>query len=256
MSYILEALRRADRDRKLGRAPQADQVAQITSRPVSRSIGPWLVGLNVLVLALIVLWFVNRDDEDATLVTAEAEQELASEPVSQTAPPAVPRDAPATTPEWADTARPDISEAQDEVPADEGQAFGDEPEPWETAIEELDSNVGEPPAPSIEAVMAPEAKPAAPSAPSAGPASRPAPPPPAARQILPLRDMPQEFRQTVPGVKLNTHFYSENPERRFVIIDLNEYREGDKLPEGLALIEIRREGAVLEYRGDRFLLPR
>jgi hypothetical protein len=35
-----------------------------------------------------------------------------------------------------------------------------------------------------------------------------------------------------------------------------KYREGETLSEGPRVASIVREGVVLEYRGDRFLLPR
>jgi len=41
-----------------------------------------------------------------------------------------------------------------------------------------------------------------------------------------------------------------------VLIDGRRRSEGDRLGEGLVLEQIRRDGAVLNLQGRRFLLPR
>jgi len=43
---------------------------------------------------------------------------------------------------------------------------------------------------------------------------------------------------------------------RVVLIDGRRVREGDEISPGLRLLEIRRDGSVLELDGQRFLLPR
>ena len=55
---------------------------------------------------------------------------------------------------------------------------------------------------------------------------------------------------------IDIHVYSSIPAERFVFINMNKYREGDKLSEGPQLKTITSDGAVLDYLGKRFILNR
>lgn len=55
---------------------------------------------------------------------------------------------------------------------------------------------------------------------------------------------------------LDIHVYSDNPDERFVFINMVKHRERSKLEEGPVVIEIRPDGVVLEHQGTTFLLPR
>ncbi len=56
------------------------------------------------------------------------------------------------------------------------------------------------------------------------------------------------------GLRLDVHVYSESPEDRFVLVNLKKYREGDQLQEGPLLDAITPDGIVLSLQGDRFLV--
>ncbi len=60
----------------------------------------------------------------------------------------------------------------------------------------------------------------------------------------------------VPALNLDLHVYSTKPTERMVFVNSHKYREGDALQEGPVVREITPEGAVLEFRGSRFLLSR
>ncbi len=55
---------------------------------------------------------------------------------------------------------------------------------------------------------------------------------------------------------LDIHVYSEQPEKRFVFVNMNKYREQAILAEGPLVREITPEGVILEHLGNGFLLPR
>jgi general secretion pathway protein B len=59
-----------------------------------------------------------------------------------------------------------------------------------------------------------------------------------------------------PALSVDLHVYGPDPAGRFVVINGHRYREGDTLSEGPLLEAITPEGAVLNYRGSRFLLRR
>ncbi len=55
---------------------------------------------------------------------------------------------------------------------------------------------------------------------------------------------------------LDIHVYSEQPDDRFVFINMVRHREKSRLAEGPVVQEITPEGVILDYAGTRFLLPR
>ncbi len=95
------------------------------------------------------------------------------------------------------------------------------------------------------------------------PASPPAAPPQSRPQTgftlaaLPTAD---ELRANgtiqMADLHLDIHVYSEQPDDRFVFINMVRHREKSRLAEGPVVQEITPEGVVLDYAGTRFLLPR
>jgi hypothetical protein len=71
-----------------------------------------------------------------------------------------------------------------------------------------------------------------------------------------LRDLPLDFQERVPPMKISMFAYSKNPAERFVIIDMRKYRAGDRLPGGILLLNIQAENLLLELDGQKFLVPR
>lgn len=60
----------------------------------------------------------------------------------------------------------------------------------------------------------------------------------------------------LPELTVDLHVYSDDPAKRSVFINGRRYVQGDHLAEGPVVEQITREGAMLSYRGRRFLLPR
>jgi len=92
----------------------------------------------------------------------------------------------------------------------------------------------------------------APPAPTAGSAASPAD-----EQSLPtLAQMDFSGKDALPPLHLDVHVYAANPAQRFVFINGRKYTEGSTMPQGPTVVRIRPDGVELEYRGQRFLLPR
>jgi general secretion pathway protein B len=76
------------------------------------------------------------------------------------------------------------------------------------------------------------------------------------RTRLPTRD---EVRSpdvaSLPELRLDLLVYDANPAKRFVMINMRRLREGDSLDGGVRVDRITEEGAELDFRGTRFLLP-
>lgn len=53
--------------------------------------------------------------------------------------------------------------------------------------------------------------------------------------------------------RLDVHVYDDDPQRRFLLVELKKYREGDTLANGAVIEEILPEGVRMFYRGTRFI---
>jgi len=106
-----------------------------------------------------------------------------------------------------------------------------------------------------------EIAPAKPPAPAAVPAPAPPAPPPAAatpalEQLPAFWQLPYNVRKELPELKMSMHVYSATPTQRFVVLNGNRQVEGDELGGEVHVTEIRTDGVVLTYHGQRFLVPR
>lgn len=94
-------------------------------------------------------------------------------------------------------------------------------------------------------------------------AQKPPPPPSqpaaAAAPLEPLPaywQLPYNMRKELPVLKLSMHVYSATPAQRFVVLNGNRQVEGDELGGEVRVSEIRSDGVVLSFQGQRFLVPR
>ena len=107
------------------------------------------------------------------------------------------------------------------------------------------------PQPVREPVPEPEPEPAAEPRRAQAPAgSAPA----SASEPISFWELPQNVRDSLPELRITVLVYAERPEDRFVLIAGQRIVEKDRLDDGVQLAEIRRDGAVFEYRNYRFLV--
>ncbi len=233
MSLILEALKKAERQHKLGEVPgisshPGDQPGGGTGR-----MGWIMLGLFAVVMLLAGIYLGGG---------------FHSAPRVQDPVPVVKHDRTPTGTSGAElTARPEHAreEMRDAQPVDPTVA-----EP--VAADEIQSpkSVASDTPPSIIAAM-PEPEPEPP--PPTRPAPRPAPEPQPEAKLL--NDMPAGFVANLPPMNIDIHSYDQRPEKRYVLINMQRYREGDYLSEGPRIISIRPNGVEMEHMGARFILP-
>lgn len=72
----------------------------------------------------------------------------------------------------------------------------------------------------------------------------------------PTETRSSDIPQGLPELSVDLHVYATDPAKRAVFINGRRYTQGAQISEGPMLEEITPEGAVLSYRGRRFLLPR
>ena len=72
-----------------------------------------------------------------------------------------------------------------------------------------------------------------------------------------LTDLPVSQRSQLSQYEINVHVYDDNPQSRFVLIDMVKYKEGDKLSGAAASVaSIVPEGVVLNYANQQVLIER
>ncbi|MGB5305095.1 MAG: general secretion pathway protein GspB [Gammaproteobacteria bacterium] len=231
MSYILEALKKADQDRVIGAVPDLESTHEVV-QPKGRSYGwLWIVAPLLIVNGGLLAVLLTQQDTDATDSTGVPLEQQAGVTMDRPLQP------------LARTPGPRITEA---------------PQPARSA---QPASV-KPLVPARQPVVA--AKPVAPAPPA--PVTR-KPAPPREQAVAPATgaDTPQvpnwdelslETRSRITLPRLDVHVYSEDPQRRFILVDLDKYREGETLASGLVLEEILPNGTILSYEGQRFQLDK
>jgi general secretion pathway protein B len=221
MSYILDALRKAEAERRMGAASDASvapifDAAQSGPRIVRRS-SRWLwpvlaAAAGALVAAVWLEWSTTAPPPVRSVPTAS------TLPAPAPAPPPTPTVAPAA---------PVVLHRP--PPAIEPTA--------ETVQAERPANVihdG-----------------AAPAIAKQAPADRASPQQPAA-SIATLRELPAEIQQQIPPLAISGYIYASNSADRSVLINQKLLREGDEVSPGLTLEKLLPKGMVLSYKGYRF----
>lgn len=271
MSYILDALRKAEQQRDLGQVPGLATEHE-PPRRARQWPWPWILAALLTVNILLLAWFL--------VVVRDADAPVAPAPSTQTEPRPAPVDAAATRPADVPLA-PREDEAADrhagstaEPPAPAGMPPVAPPQPQprtaSTPAEPAASaapvvSQGDtrpliplplPPAPAVQPAGQAPATAAMPTVgqrpePVAAPAQTPARPQQPVLPVYPLID--DALYARIQGrLVLNMHVYSANPDGRFVLLNMKKYNEGDRLFEGPTLERITEEGVVLSMDGQRF----
>lgn len=225
MSYILDALRRADAEREQGQAPGVHTRHALTA-PATRAPGRRkrhraalaATATAIVLAAALIGWFWTRD------------------PASTATPPTAP--AIQTT-----TAPPTLPGAQ---PAPEAGAAPSQPAARLAAPPPILAPAAPPasPAPAARAGNTPPG----PSSPSAPPAAKAG----GAAGIVAFTDLSAEQRAALPPVNVTGSTYSERAALRTLIVNGQVLQEGDEIAPGLRLEAIEKQSAVLNHRGLRY----
>lgn len=238
MSYILDALRRAEADRQRGAVPGLQDQPQPLSVPAAapadgpRRTGLWaLAGAGLLVAGGAAAWWWLKSPGPAPV--APVAGMMPAPAVAPTAPPApVTPVAPAAAPVPVAPAPAVVSS----VPA-VAVAVAAAPAPASPALV-LPPIPPQPAEPPVPAKPAPRAAVAAPAA--------------ATPDAVRRQDLPENVRQQLPALTVAGATYSENPRYRMVIINGQVVQEGDTVAPGVVLETIRQKEVVLRAQGYRF----
>lgn len=290
MSFILDALKKSESDRQRQSGPALYEVKVAAPRS---QLPYWAIGLIILlgVNLIIVAWALLRRPShapDAPAVAAASAPGSAAAPYPLPAATPAPQAAPFAPPRaaTAGTSAPPQPPAQAETsaPANQGPATfiagGQEPPPSRAAAPgagsagysdlppEEDSTGGRMrPANGQAAATTTQGAGAAGDANSNpddyAPATEPSKAPGLGFHVtrgtaegVPLYSQVSSGAG-IPELRLDLHAYDNNPQKRFVLINMKKEREGDMLPDGTTRVDtITPDGVVLDHEGTKFLLPR
>jgi len=220
MSYILDALRRADAERERGAVPglhtQQFGVLPDDEAPHRPRLLIGTIVLLVLALGGVLAWNFFGGSEPSPKPVPQGG------PVTSTPPPVAMAPAPVVTP-------PPLASAPLALPASAARPAA----------------VSRPPVPPRPAVRRdlPPATPAATTAPAA-PDDR----------IYTHAELPETIRRELPKLTYGGGSYSGDKASRLAFLNGQVFHEGDTIAPGLVLRQVKQKGVILVYKGYRFEL--
>lgn len=230
MSYILEALKKAQAERQLGNAPTIHAPAASAAPVAGPNRKPLVIGAVagvVLVAVALILWRHQGTPAPAAVVAPPVAAPHVSTPL-----------------------------APQPVPASRESASAAASQPGQVAL------VGKPDPKPLEREPVAALKPAAPAPAPAHAASAPAPvvtaaPVPASpEESLPaFGALPESVRGAIPKVAFGGYMYSPNPSDRLILVDNVLRHEGEEVAPGLVLEKLLPKGAVMNFHGTRYRVP-
>jgi general secretion pathway protein B len=230
MSYILEALKKAQAERQLGATPTIHAPTLDAAAPRSADGARWkplalAAGTAVIAGAAVLLW--RQQPAPAVLTSAAqvaATAPVAASPASVAQPAAPAASAAMPLPSAVPSAPPAVAPAQAAVA----------PVPKAASV------------PATSSVQAP--------------VQAPAPQPRAAAEapeepVQLLRDLPEPIQRSIPQITMGGYMYSRNPADRLVLIDKILRREGEEVAPGLVLEKLLPKAAIFTFKGYRYRVP-
>lgn len=259
MSYILDALKKAESEREQGGVPglhsqpmapapdgdDDDVKARVPTQPIV-----WVGAGVALCLIAVLSWkLISRDEAGP--------QAVATAPLPQAEPTPTQQQTPASV-------------AQPPVVAHQPPLATQAP----PAVTGMATRPAQPITPRADMPQQPPQRPA-PVPPSGNPAATAAPPqdgtranvgkgsdnnaggaptntPQGGQRVPGIQELPDDVRREIPQITVGGAMYSEIPSQRMLIINSQVFREGDQPYQGLVLEEIRLKSAVFKYRGYRY----
>ncbi len=272
MSILLDALKKSETQRQLGKTPTIHTAVEAPG--AARETEQQWIALSMLALsAVAIAWIGWQQFRQPVESLDEAGVDVAAMPqVEETPPPAtqvpvekaeraggdrtpvaslwnVQKDLagltilPAKVPEETRQRRKKLSRSFSSYEAEKDSVTDQETESSPTTVATTSSD----PATTNQSLSAEET-------PAATPAARSSRLQPHQPEPISYWQIPQALRDGLPEFRINVLVWAEKPEDRFLLINGQRLEEKDELIDGVVLDEIRRDGAVFRYRNYRFLV--
>ena len=213
MSYILDALKKADHDRAMGDVPDLETAHWRERRRKRTYRWAWIVAALLVVNGTLLVVLLGRNDDSGVQqgATPGVADELPVSPVPKTETAALQPSQKITQPREPVYAPPAVQQAP---------VAAVTPQPSYYATQPAAATVT-----------------------------------PAAASGVPYwDDLSLEFRSSLVLPHIDVHVYDDDPARRFILVDLQKYREGETLESGAVVEEINETSIQFYYQGTRFLM--
>ncbi len=276
MSILLDALKKSETQRQLGKTPT---IHTVVKAPHGEKVTePQWISLSMLALsALAIAWFGWQQFREPTDRIAATGVDVVATPQLEEVPAQGTR-APATETEPENLNRPAVASLWNTKKDLTGLTVlpARTPEETQQHKEKLKQSFNSYEAPPHSAAVADARLPPASTAKSSSApvtaqatADRPVPAQeapvstpsrrssrlqPHESEPISFWQIPQALRDGLPEFRINVLVYAEKPEDRFLLINGLRLVEKQELLEGVVLDEIRRDGAVFRFRNYRFLV--
>jgi general secretion pathway protein B len=246
MSYILDALRRADAERERGAVPSLQSQQHTIIEDDAATARPRSLVWAVVALALALLAALAWNFLGGAPAPARAPVEGSISPAPPAAMPTLQPPPVAPTPATPTFAAP-AANATANAPSPAGPTVAPAPRPAAPAL------AAAPPTPraGVDGGRAAPKRMAAASAtattglPGAAQAT-------GENRVYSQSELPEEIRRDLPKVVIGGSSYSGDAASRMVMINGQVFHEGDRLAPGLVLERIRQKSAVLAFKGWRY----
>ena len=255
MSYILDALRKADAERERDPATRGIHAQPVAAAPADRSTNAgsrrwtWALALAAAALAVAGWQVVMAPAAPSTI-------DRAAGPVALPAVVVTPQPVPGQTAET--VAAPAVA-ASAVLPAAPAPVTAPAPAPAPTpaVIRDARKPATAAPAAAASAMAAASAATSTTASGTATPATATSPsmPPPAAAtpdRVLAVAELPADVQRELPKLAISGGVYSDNPAQRMLIVNGQVFNEGAEPAPGVQLEQIRAKTAVLKFRGYRY----
>lgn len=267
MSYILDALKKAESERKLGSVPNVHAqsvpvAASETGSSVWSRASTWIVLIALTITVGVLAWLkpwqavpasdtgVSLPDQSPSKIEdAESKSPSVQQPLSA---------APGSVAEPAGDASPPVTGSA--LPPVAGNAELAVMAPPANAVLPAEALPAEPAKPKIRPKFArkskenKQAQSATPSRPVSATEQEPVPAsdsPPETR-VATLRELPENIQREIPAFTISGYIYSGNQSERSILVNKRLLHEGDEVAPGLVLEKMLPKEAVLSYKGNRY----
>ena len=257
MSYILDALRNSDQDRKKNAVPDLHSQPRGFIPPSHSgskdSLGKFIVGGLVVILAGFAVWHVLLSPPPPA--ESESSSVSAPETTNEISGGVTPLPEPKSQPQQhyleLGTVLDELKDVKLEVESIEG---AESAAPVATAeLEDLPSpSVASPDIPDSEAIPAREDIPPSPVRDASPEKVELSPVVNRYEGIPQQRQLPYELQREIPELNISVHLFSAEPSSRLVRINNSTYREGDLVADQLKLEEITQDGVIMSIGDNRF----
>lgn len=255
MSYILDALKKSEKERKRGMVPDLLTVQDaMVQKPKKRLQWPYLIFVALLLNASVLMWWLSpwqskkpnvvaqstavqqreskvfksdREISDARLSVAVDEENFSPKSEATVANPENPvnvvyQNKPLQVKAYIERKAPSKPITTANI---RGSHKISPSIPKQTPAA---TNFSNKPQSSINTGIAPEQK------------------------VFNLKDLPLSIQQSLPAFSISVSVYSDDPDSRMIKINGQRLQEGQYLTAGLKLEEITRDGAIFSYQKYRF----